>query len=33
MDVVRAVEAVGTQSGTPQAKVVIEDCGEVAADE
>jgi cyclophilin family peptidyl-prolyl cis-trans isomerase len=29
MDVVKAVEAVGTDSGRPTAKVVIEDCGEV----
>jgi cyclophilin family peptidyl-prolyl cis-trans isomerase len=27
MDVVKAIEAVGSKSGTPSAKVVIEDCG------
>lgn len=29
MDVVQAIEAVGTDSGRPTAKVVIEDCGEL----
>merc|ERR1719426_235968 len=29
MDVVKAVEAVGSQSGTPSQKVVVADCGEL----
>lgn len=29
MDVVKAIEAVGSQSGRPSAKVVITDCGEL----
>lgn len=29
MDVVKAIEAVGTQSGSPKEKVIIEDCGEI----
>ena len=33
MDVVKAIEAVGSQSGQPSKKVVIEDCGELKADE
>ena len=28
-DVVKAIEAIGTQSGTPRGKVVIEDCGQL----
>jgi cyclophilin family peptidyl-prolyl cis-trans isomerase len=32
MDVVKKIEAVGTQSGRPRAKVVIADCGELKAD-
>ncbi len=33
MDVVKAVEAVGSQSGTPSKKVVIADSGELPMDE
>jgi cyclophilin family peptidyl-prolyl cis-trans isomerase len=33
MDVVKKIEAVGTQSGRPRAKVVIADCGELKADQ
>lgn len=29
MDVVKAIEAMGTQSGKPKAKIVIADCGEL----
>ena len=29
MDVVKAMEKQGTKSGTPKAKVVIADCGEL----
>lgn len=29
MEVVKAIESVGTPDGTPTAKVVIEDCGEL----
>lgn len=33
MDVVKAMEAVGTRSGTPAKKVAIDNCGEVATEE
>ena len=33
MDVVKAVEAVGSQSGTPSKKVTIADSGELPMDE
>merc|ERR1712146_560413 len=33
MDVVKAIEAVGSQSGTPSKKVVIVDSGELPMDE
>jgi hypothetical protein len=29
MDIVKKIEAVGSQSGRPSKKVVIEDCGEL----
>ena len=29
MDIVKKIEAVGSQSGRPSKKVVIEDCGEI----
>jgi peptidyl-prolyl isomerase F (cyclophilin D) len=31
MDVVKAIEAVGSDSGRTSGKVVVADCGEVAA--
>jgi len=33
MDVVKAVEKVGSQSGKPKKEVVIAECGELAAEE
>jgi peptidyl-prolyl isomerase F (cyclophilin D) len=32
MDVVKAIEAVGSESGRTSAKVVVEDCGELKAE-
>jgi cyclophilin family peptidyl-prolyl cis-trans isomerase len=33
MDVVKKMEALGSQRGTPRAKIVIDDCGELKADD
>ena len=33
MNLVKAIESVGTRSGNPTKKVVIDDCGEVKTEE
>jgi len=33
MNIIKSMEAVGTRNGTPTKKVVIENCGEIKAEE